>query len=87
MDATRAGTGRANLDERADVFALGSILCEILPASRRSRAKVGAELYRKAERADLSDALARLDSCGADAEWWPWPVVSPPGEASAETPE
>ncbi len=28
----------------------------------------GAELYRKAERADLSDALARLDACDADAE-------------------
>ena len=56
------------LDERADVFALGSILCEILTGQPTFVGKGGAESYRKAETADLSDALARLDACGADAE-------------------
>ena len=56
------------LDERADVFALGSILCEILTGQPAFAGGTAAEVYRKAERADLSDALARLDACGADAE-------------------
>jgi tetratricopeptide (TPR) repeat protein len=56
------------LDERADVFALGSILCEILTGQPAVVGADGAELYRKAERADLSEALARLELCNTDAE-------------------
>jgi serine/threonine-protein kinase len=56
------------LDERADIFALGSILCEILTGGPAFAGEGGAELYRKAERADLADALARLDACDADEE-------------------
>jgi Flp pilus assembly protein TadD/tRNA A-37 threonylcarbamoyl transferase component Bud32 len=56
------------LDERADVFGLGSILCEILTGQPAYAAATSAELYRKAERADLAEALERLDGCGADAE-------------------
>jgi serine/threonine-protein kinase len=56
------------LDERADVFGLGSILCEVLTGLPAFTGRTTAELYRKAERADLSDALERLDACGADGE-------------------
>jgi serine/threonine-protein kinase len=56
------------VDERADVFGLGSILCEILTGLPAYSGHSTAELYRMAERAELFDALARLDSCGADLE-------------------
>ena len=56
------------LDERADVFALGSILCEVITGRPAFAGESTAEVCRKAERADLSDAWARLDACDADAE-------------------
>jgi len=56
------------LDERADVFGLGSILCEILTGQPAYTGRTGEELYRKAEGADLADTRSRLDACGADAE-------------------
>jgi tetratricopeptide (TPR) repeat protein/tRNA A-37 threonylcarbamoyl transferase component Bud32 len=56
------------VDERADVFGLGSILCEILSGQPAYAGQKDAELYRMAERADLRDMSDRLDACGADAE-------------------
>ncbi len=56
------------VDERADVFGLGSILCEILTGHPAFTGKTVSELYRKAERADLGDALARLDACDAEPD-------------------
>lgn len=56
------------VDERADVFGLGAILCEILTGQPAYTGRNQAEVVRKAEFADLDDARARLDSCGADAE-------------------
>jgi eukaryotic-like serine/threonine-protein kinase len=56
------------LDERADVFSLGSILCEILTGGSAFMGETASEVYRMAERAELSDAFARLDGCGADVE-------------------
>jgi serine/threonine-protein kinase len=56
------------LDERCDVFALGSILCEILTGGPPFAGPSSSEIQRRAARADLADALARLDACGADPE-------------------
>ncbi len=56
------------LDERADVFGLGAILCEILTGLPPYSAPSGDEIYQQAARADLSPTLARLDECAADAE-------------------
>ena len=46
---------------------LGSILCEILTGRPPSPAGP-AEILARRRRADLADALDRLDSCGADPE-------------------
>jgi serine/threonine-protein kinase len=56
------------VDERADVFALGSILCEILTGAPAVTGRHSGEIQRKAARGDLAEAQARLDGCGADAE-------------------
>jgi serine/threonine-protein kinase len=56
------------VDERADVFALGSILCQVLTGDPALLGRSSGEIMRKAALGDLADALARLDDCGADAE-------------------
>jgi serine/threonine-protein kinase len=54
------------IDQRSDVFGLGAILCEILTGQPPYVGATSREIYRRAERADLAEALARLDGCGAD---------------------
>ena len=56
------------LDERADVFALGSILCEIVTGQPAFVGRTSGEIQRKAAAGDLTDASARLTGSGADAE-------------------
>jgi tetratricopeptide (TPR) repeat protein len=65
-EAARGEVGR--VDERSDVFGLGSVLCVILTGQP---AFVGADvevIVRDAEAGNVADAFARLDGCGADAE-------------------
>ncbi len=49
------------LDERCDVFALGSILCELLTGDPAFTGRSSGEIQRKASRGDLKEALSRLD--------------------------
>jgi tetratricopeptide (TPR) repeat protein len=56
------------VDERADVFALGAILCEILTGRPGYIGATSAEIERHAARGDVAEAHARLAACGADAE-------------------
>ncbi len=56
------------LDERCDVFALGSILCEILTGRPAFAGRSPGEIQRKAARGETAEALARLASCGAEAD-------------------
>src|SRR5262249_6819226 len=51
-----------------DVFALGSILCEILTGRPAFTGRSATEILAQAAGAKLADASARLVACGADAE-------------------
>ena len=68
MPPEQASGDIAHLDRRADVFALGAILCEILTGKPPYLGRSGEEVRRKAANGDQADAAARLDTCEADAE-------------------
>ncbi len=56
------------IDERADVFALGAMLCEVLTGAPPYQSGTYAEMHRMAAEANLAQALDRLRSSGGDAE-------------------
>jgi eukaryotic-like serine/threonine-protein kinase len=56
------------VNRRADVFGLGSILCEILTGQPTYVGRSQTELIRKAMHGDTADALTRLGGCGAEGE-------------------
>jgi serine/threonine-protein kinase len=55
------------LDERADVFSLGAILCELLTGKPPYEEVEGQHLVTLAARAELDPARARIEACEADA--------------------
>jgi serine/threonine protein kinase len=56
------------VDERADVFALGGILCEILTGHPPCSGRTPVEIHRKSTNGDMALAFERLAACGADVE-------------------
>ena len=58
----------AGVDERADVFALGSMLCEVLTGEPAFTGRSSGEILRKTALGDATNALARLEGCHAEPE-------------------
>jgi serine/threonine-protein kinase len=56
------------VDRRADVFAMGSILCEILTGAPAFSGDSAAAILQSAARADTAAALNRMESSQADPE-------------------
>jgi tetratricopeptide (TPR) repeat protein len=56
------------LDPRCDVFSLGAILCEVLTGRPPYIGADRIAVLRQARRAELGEALERLDACEADEE-------------------
>jgi len=68
MAPEQARGEHARISPRTDVFALGSILCEILTGRPAYRGPTRWETYLLAREASLDDALAALGTSEADAE-------------------
>ena len=72
---------------RADVFALGGILCAILTGEPPFRGSSALDVRARAKAADLADAVDRLNGCGADGELVTlalWCLAAEPGARPAD---
>jgi tetratricopeptide (TPR) repeat protein/tRNA A-37 threonylcarbamoyl transferase component Bud32 len=56
------------IDERADVFGLGAILCVVLTGQPPHQGRDGTTVLQSAAGGELASAFARLDASGADPE-------------------
>jgi serine/threonine-protein kinase len=68
MPPEQARGQTSHLDERADVFSLGAVLCAILTGHPPHRGSEGSAVLRQAAEGDLGEARARLAASGADEE-------------------
>jgi tetratricopeptide (TPR) repeat protein len=68
MPPEQAGGEIAKIDYRSDVFSLGAVLCVLLTGQPPYVGGRGDDVQLMAIRAELGDALARLDACGAEPE-------------------
>jgi serine/threonine protein kinase len=68
MSPEQAGGEVDRIDQRSDVFGLGAVLCMILTGKPPYTASDPDSVRLLAIRGQTADALARLDTCGADPE-------------------
>jgi serine/threonine-protein kinase len=68
MSPEQARGEAERIDERSDVFGLGAILCEILTGKPPFLGRDRHDIRDQAARGNLTEALVRLDDCGADAD-------------------
>ena len=68
MPPEQAGGEIAKIDARSDVFSLGAVLCVLLTGRPPYVGESAEAVHLMAVRAELLDARARLDGCGAEPE-------------------
>lgn len=68
MSPEQAGGEVERVDERADVFGLGAVLCAMLTGDAPYRDDTAEAARLRAVRGQIEEAYSRLDACGADPE-------------------